>query len=215
MIEGDLFDEFAVLWLTLHASRFCHPSDGSCVLDGWKQEAEDTGERILGQLRGGVQIALEQLGNGFLAHPSNQHLRQALESGALSRQAFHEELLRLVYRFLFLFTAEDRELLFPPAVGKEDPRRQIYREGYSVGRLRELALKRGAYEGSFGDLWELQQLVFHQLSISDSPLGLPGLGGLFAWINAPTCRAASWATAICCGRSRPSAGLMRAARSPA
>ena len=185
MIEGDLFDEFAVLWLTLHASRFYHPSDGSCVLDGWKQEAEDTGERILGQLRGGVQMALEQLGNGFLAHPRNQQLRQDLESGLLSRQALQEQLLRLVYRILLLFTAEDRELLFPPSVGNVDPRRQIYREGYSVGRLRELALKRGAYEGSFGDLWELQRLVFHQLSISDSPLGLPGLGGLFALDQCP------------------------------
>lgn len=185
MIEGDLFDEFAVLWLTLHASRFCHPSDGSCVLDGWKKEAEDTGERILGQLRGGVQMALEQLGNGFLAHPRNQQLRQDLESGLLSPQALQEQLLRLVYRILLLFTAEDRELLFPPSVGNVDPRRQIYREGYSVGRLRELALKRGAYEGSFGDLWELQRLVFHQLSISDSPLGLPGLGGLFALDQCP------------------------------
>ena len=43
----------------------------------------------------------------------------------------------------------------------------------------------GAYEGSFGDLWELQRLVFHQLSISDSPLGLPGLGGLFALDQCP------------------------------
>lgn len=185
MIEGDLFDEFAVLWLTLHASRFRHPTDDNCVLDGWKQEAEDTGERILGQLRGGVQIALEELGNGVLAHHANQQLREALENGVLSRQAFHEELLRLVYRFLFLFTAEDRELLFPQAVGKDDRRRQVYREGYSVGRLRELALERSAYEGTYSDLWELQRLVFHQLEISTSPLGLPGLGGLFVKEQCP------------------------------
>jgi hypothetical protein len=188
MIEGDLFDEFAVLWLTLHASRFRHTADGNCVLDGWKQEAEDTGERILGQLRGGVQTALEQLANGVLAHPANQRIRETLESGSLSRQVFHEELLRLVYRFLFLFTAEDRELLFPQAVSNDDPRRQIYREGYSVGRLRELALKRSAYEGNYGDLWELQRLVFQQLSISNSPLGLPGLGGLFSEEQCPNLR---------------------------
>lgn len=184
LIEGDLFDEFAVLWLTLHASRFRLPveqaaTQNGCVLDGWKREAEDTGERILNQLRGGVESALEHLGNGVLTHQANKDLRQALESGALSRQAFHEELLRLVYRFLFLFTAEDRELLFAQEVGKEDSRRQIYREGYSLGRLRELALKRSAYEGNYGDLWQLQRLVFQQLSISNSPLGLPGLGGLF------------------------------------
>jgi hypothetical protein len=194
LIEGDLFDEFAVLWLTLHASRFRLPVDqgatqSGCVLDGWKREAEDTGERILNQLRGGVESALEHLGNGVLAHQANQDLRLALESGALSRQAFHEELLRLVYRFLFLFTAEDRELLFAQEVGKEDPRRQIYREGYSLGRLRELALKRSAYEGNYGDLWQLQRLVFQQLSISSSPLGLPGLGGLFDTKQCPNLQA--------------------------
>ena len=194
LIEGDLFDEFAVLWLTLHASRFRLPveqgaTQSGCVLDGWKREAEDTGERILNQLRGGVESALEHLGNGVLAHQANQALRQALESGALSRQAFHEELLRLVYRFLFLFTAEDRELLFAQEVGKEDPRRQIYREGYSLGRLRELALKRSAYEGNYGDLWQLQRLVFQQLSISNSPLGLPGLGGLFDTKQCPNLQA--------------------------
>ena len=178
LIEGELFDEFAVLWLLLHASRFHHPQSGSCVLDGWKQQAEASGERVLFALRGGVQTALQELGNGFLNHPANGALCEALHSGQLSRQQFHEQLLRLVYRFLFLFTAEDRELLFPHEL-KQDARRRIYKEGYSLHRLRELAIKRSAYEGSYGDLWELQRLVFHQLGIGNSPLGLPGLGGLF------------------------------------
>ncbi len=179
LIEGELFDEFAVLWLLLHASRFQHPQTGSCVIDGWKQMAEKDGERVLGDLRVGVQNALEALGWGFLNQPANEALREVLRNGQLNRQQFHEQLLRLVYRFLFLFTTEDRNLLFPHEVSKDDPRRQIYREGYSVHRLRELAIQRSAYEGEFSDLWELQRLVFQQLSIGNSPLGLPGLGGLF------------------------------------
>lgn len=185
LIEGGLHAEFAVLWLLLHSSRFQHPQTGSCVLDDWKQQAEASGERVLGALRGGVQSALESLGWGFLNHPSNGELREALQSGQLSRQQFHEQLLRLVYRFLFLFTTEDRNLLFPREVDKTDARRRIYREGYSVSRLRELAIKRSAYEGDYGDLWELQRLVFHQLSIGNSPLGLPGLGGLFSLEQCP------------------------------
>ena len=181
MIEGERFDEFSVLWLLLHASRFEHPKSGSCVLDDWKQKAEVSGERVLGALRSGVQSALESLGSGFLNHPANGALRDALfKNHTLSKQQFHEQLLRLVYRFLFLFTAEDRDLLFPREVDKGDPRRRIYREGYSVSRLRELAIKRSAYEGDYSDLWELQRLVFQQLSIGNSPLGLPGLGGLFS-----------------------------------
>ncbi|TGH20698.1 MAG: type II DNA modification enzyme [Aphanocapsa feldmannii 277cI] len=185
LIEADLFDEFAVLWLLLQASRLQHPQDGSCVLDGWKQEAEDSGERVLGELRGGVQQALQVLGCGFLNHPANGALHEALGSGSLSRQQFHEQLLRLVYRFLFLFTAEDRDLLFPRSMERRDPRRRIYREGYSIHRLRELAIRRSAMEGDYGDLWDLQRLVFSQLSHGDSPLGLPGLGGLFALDQCP------------------------------
>jgi hypothetical protein len=180
LVEGELFDEFAVLWLLLHASRFRHPQTGSCVLDAWKEQAQESGERVLGQLRNGVQQALEALGNGLLQHPGNEALRTQLASGTLSGQELHRQLLRLVYRFLFLFTAEDRDLLFPRTLGQEDPRRRIYREGYSVGRLRELAIRRSASEGPYGDLWQTQKLVFLQLRQSSSPLGLPGLGGLFA-----------------------------------
>lgn len=186
LVEGELFDEFAVLWLLLHASRFRHPQTGSCVLDAWKEQAQEVGERVLGQLRNGVQQALEALGNGLLQHPDNEALRNQLASGALSGQELHRQLLRLVYRFLFLFTAEDRELLFPRTLGQEDPRRRIYREGYSLGRLRELAIRRSASEEPYGDLWQTQKLVFLQLRQSSSPLGLPGLGGLF---GEPQCRA--------------------------
>ena len=186
LVEGELFDEFAVLWLLLHASRFRDPQTGSCVLDTWKEQAQEAGERVLGQLRNGVQQALEALGNGLLQHPDNEALRHQLASGALSGQELHRQLLRLVYRFLFLFTAEDRDLLFPRTLGQEDPRRRIYREGYSIGRLRELAIRRSASEGPYGDLWQTQKLVFLQLRQSGSPLGLPGLGGLFA---EPQCRA--------------------------
>ena len=186
MIEGELFDEFSVLWLLLHASRFQHPNTGSCVLDDWKLKAEESGERVRGALRSGVQSALESLGSGFLNHPTNGALRDALfKNHTLSNHQFHEQLLRLVYRFLFLFTAEDRDLLFPREVDKGDPRRRIYQEGYSVKRLRELAIERSAYEVDYGDLWELQRLVFQQLSLGNSPLGLPGLGGLFSLEQCP------------------------------
>ena len=186
LVEGELFDEFAVLWLLLHASRFRHPQTGNCVLDSWKEQAQEAGERVLGQLRHGVQKALEALGNGLLQHPANEALRGQLASGELSGAELHRQLLRLVYRFLFLFTAEDRDLLFPRSINQDDARRRIYCEGYSVGRLRELAIRRSASEGPYGDLWQTQKLVFLQLRQSSSPLGLPGLGGLF---NAPQCQA--------------------------
>ena len=181
LIEGNYIDEFSVLWLLLHSSRFRKNQHGYCILDKWKKEVEKSGERIRGALHKGVKNALVILGNGFLNHKKNDSLRHELfESNALSAQEFHEQLLRLIYRFLFLLTTEDRNLLFPKSFKDFDTRREIYKKGYSVNRLRELSINRSAYECDYEDIWYLQKLVFHQLNISNSPLGLPGLGGIFS-----------------------------------
>ena len=178
IFDGGLFDEFAVVWLLLHASRFQRRDDSSCVLDGWKQEGQQSGERALNKLRDGVQAALEAIGQGVLQHRANGDLVAKLQSGELSTQTFFRQLLRLVYRLLFLCVAEDRNLLFAPEVPLE--LRQIYREGYSLSRLRDLAIKSGAHEQLHGDLWLVQKLVFEQLRNPEgSSLGLPALGGLF------------------------------------
>ena len=178
IFDGGLFDEFAVVWLLLHASRFQRRDDGSCVLDGWKQEGQQSGERALNKLRDGVQAALEAVGQGVLQHPANGELVARLQNGELSTQTFFRQLLRLVYRLLFLCVAEDRNLLFAADVPLE--LRQIYRDGYSLSRLRDLAIRSGAHEQLHGDLWLVQKLVFEQLRNPEgSSLGLPALGGLF------------------------------------
>jgi len=178
IFDGGLFDEFAVVWLLLHASRFQRRDDGSCLLDGWKQEGLQSGERALNKLRDGVQAALEAVGQGVLQHPANGELVAKLQSGELSTQAFFRQLLRLVYRLLFLCVAEDRNLLFAADVPLE--LRQIYREGYSLSRLRDLSIRSGAHEQLHGDLWLVQKMVFEQLRNPEgSSLGLPALGGLF------------------------------------
>jgi hypothetical protein len=178
LFDGGLFDEFTVLWLLLQASRLQRDGEGECVLDNWKAKGQQTGERALNKLRDGVQLALENLANGMLQHRANQALIAQLESNELSTQEFFQELLRLVYRLLFLCVAEDRGLLF--AEGTDPERQAIYRQGYSLSRLRDLAIRRSAYEGQYSDLWKVQRLVFAELDRGDSPLGLPGLGGLFA-----------------------------------
>ena len=183
VFEGGLFDEFAVVWLLLHASRFQRTAENTCLLDGWKQAGQQSGERALNKLRDGVQAALEAVGQGLLQHPANGELVARLQSGELSTQVFFRQLLRLVYRLLFLCVAEDRHLLFAPEVPLD--LRQIYREGYSLSRLRDLAIKSGAHEQQHGDLWRVQQLVFGELGRGGSSLGLPGLGGLFGAQQCP------------------------------
>ena len=185
LFEEQLFADFAAFWLLFHSSRLT-PRDGGpshCQLEDWRTTSQETGERVLEKLRDGVTEALRQLGNGFLEHPANDALRQALQGGTLTAMEYFQELLRLIYRLLFLFTAEDRRLLFPSTAAEGAC--QLYIEGYALARLRERALKRRHYDG-FTDLWTGLQVTLQGLSQGAPPLGLPALGGLFAADQCPT-----------------------------
>ena len=178
IFREELYPDFAALWLTSHASRFQPVDDkpGGCIIESWRSKAHETGERIRENLRQGVTEALRQLGNGFLKHPANDTLRDALATGALADEQYFEQLLRLVYRMLFLFTVEERNLLLSPEA--TDEQRKISQQGYSISRLRERALRRRHYDSN-GDLWLGFQITVRALAQGADPLGLPALGGLF------------------------------------
>ena len=174
----ELYADFAAFWLAVHASRFT-PENGkpsTCVIEGWRAKAHETGERVLSNLRDGVTEALRQLGDGLLQHPDNVGLRSALREGTLTPESFFEQLLRLVYRMLFLFTAEERDLLHAPDAAAEQ--RAVYSQGYSLSRLRERALRRRYYD-QHADTWVSLQITFQGLAHGAAGLGLPPLGGLF------------------------------------
>nr|EDZ37963.1 MAG: superfamily II DNA/RNA helicase [Leptospirillum sp. Group II '5-way CG'] len=178
ILTEELYSDFALFCLLCHRTRFESPSKGgSSVLEHWKGEAQETGERALEKLREGVRKALEWLGRGFLAYPSNHSLRESIQQGKKLPDQFHQELLRLVYRFLFLLTVEDRNLLHESRVRKEAI--DIYQDGYSLSRLRILSRKRRAYD-RFPDLWKSLQIVFGGLRSGASDIGLAPLGGLFS-----------------------------------
>ena len=174
----ELYPDFAALWLAAHASRFAlaNGKPSSCVIEGWRAKAHETGERVLENLRDGVTEALRRLGDGLLQHPDNDDLRSGLRDGTLPLNSFFEQLLRLVYRLLFLFTVEERHLLHAPDA--TDERRSIYSQGYSLSRLRERALRRRYYD-QHADTWASLQITFQALARGAQGLGLPALGGLF------------------------------------
>ncbi|HEX8109824.1 MAG TPA: hypothetical protein VF516_18965, partial [Kofleriaceae bacterium] len=64
------------------------------------------GTRAREHLRQGVEEALVALGQGFVSHADNQALRADLQHGALPVKDYFNQLLRLVYRLLFLLTVE-------------------------------------------------------------------------------------------------------------
>lgn len=189
MFDGEVYSDFVLLWLMAHATRFA-PRESerpeTCWLEQWTKEAEEQGTRALGDLRGGVEKALQILGEGFTSHPKNTALRDALRTGRARPADFHGQLLRLVYRLIFLFVAEDRPLdglpLLHPCDNSDSARiaRERYAAHYSTGRLRELA---GKIKGSrHGDLWRQFQLIVRALSGDPSfagireQLALPALG---------------------------------------
>ncbi|MFE7511012.1 Eco57I restriction-modification methylase domain-containing protein [Streptomyces sp. NPDC057540] len=176
LFDGELFSEFVLLYSLLHATRFTVPAGTSasgCWLEKWRAEAVTSGTRALDQLRLGVQNALTVLGTGFLRHPDNTALREDTDPKAL-----RDALLRLVYRLLFVFVAEDRGALLDPDAGERS--REAYERYFSSARLRERARRRQGT--AHGDQYEALRLVLEALGTEGGrpELALPGLGGLFS-----------------------------------
>ncbi|MCP4700040.1 MAG: N-6 DNA methylase [Gammaproteobacteria bacterium] len=172
LFEGEAFHDFRLLWLLLHHSRLHAEASHNCWLERWSKQSGEQGVRAREQLRKGVEQAIQILGEGFLAHSANRSLRDALQSGKLAAREYYRQLLRLVYRLIFLFVAEDRDLLLKG----DDAAKQRYRDYYSAARLRRLAAKRRGTRHS--DLYAALTLIMQRLGNGgESGLALPELGG--------------------------------------
>ena len=198
LFNEELLADFSAFWLLAHASRFgaadSPPSD--CPWERWRAAGQQAGVTVRGKLRYQVAEALRALGTGFLSHPANGALRSALQTteGGYDRQAFFEELLRLVYRLIFLATVEDRRdrgtgerLVFTPDAN--DDAKARYLAGYSMTWLRERAVRRSQHD-RHADLWQALTITFGALARGEPALGLPALGGLFDTDQCPTLDAA-------------------------
>lgn len=184
LFEEELYVDFTVLWLLLHASRM-QPRDNSpenCILEEWRNQGQVDGERVLGEMRHGVTNALRILGTGFVAHPNNLELREAIKNEQLTTDQFFQELLRLIYRFLFLLTTEDRDILLDPAADKVC--KKLYKEGYSISVLRDRSRFRRHYD-NYGDGWQQLCITFTGFATGQPQLAQPALGGLFSADQCP------------------------------
>lgn len=186
IFAGEAYEDFALLWLCCHQSRLEAERPEDCWLERWTHIAERDGTRALNTLRDGVERAIETLGRGFLAHRANAELQAALRDGDLDGPAYYRQLLRLVYRLLFCFVAEDRDVLLLPDDGTPERReaRRRYTEFYATARLRRLAGRRRG--GRAHDLYEQLKLLFGWLHVDGQPaLALPALGSAL-WDPATT-----------------------------
>jgi len=115
---------------------------------------------------------MEHLGTGFVAHPANADLRAKLAAGPDADADLRRALLRIAYRLIVLFVAEDRNLLHPRST--DAAARSRYAEFFSTARLRRLATTRAGTRHC--DLWDAHLIVTDALAGEGLPvLGVPGL----------------------------------------
>ena len=174
-----LFADFAVLYRLLHATRLPLTNDSvaECLIERYHQESLESGARIREGLSSAVEKAILDFGNGLLSNPDNDALRTIVTKGDLSASDYYQQLLRLIYRLLFLMVIEERDLVFPARTPIEQ--RNIYRDFYSVTRLRRLSENRYLVDQRRHDLWFALQACF-RLFESDglgNKLGIAPLAG--------------------------------------
>ncbi|MCJ7635656.1 N-6 DNA methylase, partial [Candidatus Bathyarchaeota archaeon] len=158
------FTDFRAMYRMAHASRFLLDKDDLCPLEQFYRESVAAGVTVGENLRRNVKKAIEALGNGFL---TTELAKKMTEDEEFCR-AYYSELLRVVYRLLFLLFAEQRAML--------PTRDSLYAEEYSITRLREMAETRQGKDDHF-DLWEGLNVTFNMLKKGCSPLKVFGYNG--------------------------------------
>jgi hypothetical protein len=154
IFDGKLYSEFVLFYRLVHATRLPRTAGGAheCWLERYYQQGIEQGGRVRDRLRDGVKEALEILGTGFLAHSGSNGLRKKFAGGDLKAVDYYRQLLRLIYRLLFLMVAEERRLLFIRN-GDNEARQGVYDRWYSVERLRKRA-ENWVHDDGHSDLWE-------------------------------------------------------------
>ncbi len=157
MMEEDLYSDFVIFYRLLHASRMPKRMDGGAesIIEKYHQEGLEAGSTIRNKLGDAVKGAILSLANGFINHPDNTELRNEIENGNLDLEEYYRHQLRIIYRLLFLFVIEERNLVYADSRTPETKRfSQIYFNHYSLMRLRKLAKKIPPPEASrHNDLW--------------------------------------------------------------
>ena len=158
MLEEDKYSEFTVLFRLLHSTRF--PTNkqetGQCILEKYFHESIESGNRIRDGLSRAVEESLISLGTGLLQHEKNSELRQKLLEEKITPKDYYRQILRLIYRLLFLMVTEERDLIYDSEDKSDEMTRKkrLYFEHYSIARLRRLCRLRYLYESQFDDLWQ-------------------------------------------------------------
>lgn len=154
LMASEQFSEFGLFYRLVHRSRWPKDVDAGheCLLEQYYQSGIATGGRIREHLREGVEEAILIFANGFLSHPSNDRLRDSFATGTIDAQEYYRQILRLIYRFLFLMVSEQRKLIGPDP--SQDFYLKVYSEHYGILRLRSRAERPVDLSDRNQDIWE-------------------------------------------------------------
>ena len=114
IFEGDNQAEFSHLYLMLHSSRARVESvSGLNIWEEWLKLCAQEGIPAREQLSASMQEAMQCLGTGFLRAKGkgNDILRAKIANHELSAADYNHQLMRLMYRFLFVFCLEERGII--------------------------------------------------------------------------------------------------------
>lgn len=137
--------------------------------------------------RAGAQSALRALARGFVGHPRNAVLRDALRSGGAAVEALNAELMRVVLQIAVLLAIEERgaQLRVLEANAAVQATRARYERRLGARRLLHLAETREG--GRHGGLWRRFVLLCEALSGDPRREPLRRSHGLLA-LNMPLLR---------------------------
>lgn len=185
LFESRDFGAFQALYRLAHVSRFLpmdqEDSESRTPLQSLYERSQAAGISVGRALHPQVRKAIETLANGVVKQDPS--LKDHLADAQAARH-FYGEVLRIVYRLLFLFFAEQRGML--------PGRDTLYAETYSVTRLRDLAEHAGEVEGRRTDLYEGLKVTFRLMSRGSDSLDVkPFNGHLFDPSETPVMTAGS------------------------
>ncbi len=189
MIEEDHYAEFCLLFRLMHTSRFTHSGDDACIMEQWFNRSIESGNRIRAGLSDAVQKTMEVLGRAVVCGKGegNEVFRQAVMNGEANAQTLNKELIHFIYRLLFLFMIEDRNLVYnigdPDKDADYDQKmrcQDIYKKFYAVSRLRGLSELPYLRNGRYNDLWEglIDSFRLFEDETFGAPLYIKPLGGV-------------------------------------
>ncbi len=189
MLDEDKYTEFCLMYRLLHASRFRQSGDEQTVMERWFNMSIESGNRIRAGLSRAVQTTMETIGQAAVRGEGegNEALRQAILTGAVTADVFNKELIHFIYRLLFLFIIEDRNLVYeiPDSPDAPDYQRlvewqEVYKRHYAASRLRHLSELAYLRQREYCDLWQGLTDTFRLFEPGDfgARLGIKPLGGV-------------------------------------